>query len=163
MLLMQISIVTFSSTMIHFQPVRYLQLMDMGERSTPSNTGIFDAMQILSGFNDVSLHYVTRPYVTKHGYGSFNDEQDKKFIASDIKEDRTNNYNEWQGDFRFGKLDLNDLSHRLYRDYNKYESLYQMCFSKTLELTHCDEMDRVNECKTALPHFKINTYATAKV
>ena len=100
----------------------------MGERSTPSNTGIFDAMQILSGFNDVSLHYVTRPYVTKHGYGSFDDEQDKKFIASDIKEDRTNSYNEWQGDFRFGKLDLNDLSHRLYRDYNKYESLYHTRF-----------------------------------
>ena len=95
--------------------------MSMGERWTPSNTVIFDAIQSLSGFNDVSLHYVTRPYVTKHGYGSFNDEQDKKFIASDIEEDRTNSYNEWQGDFRFGKLDLNDLSNRLYRDYNKYE------------------------------------------
>lgn len=76
---------------------------------------------------------------------------------------RTNHYNEWQGDFRFGKLDLNDLSHRLYRDYNKYEKLYQTNFSKTLELTHCDEMDRVNECKTALHNFKVNTYATAKV
>lgn len=146
-----------------FENGQGLQLMNMGERSTPSNTGIFDAMQILSGFANVSLHYVTRPYVTKHGYGSFNDEQDKKFIASDINEDRTNHYNEWQGDFRFGKLDLNDLSHRLYRDYNKYESLYQTRFSKTLELTHCDEMDRVNECKTALHNFKVNTYATAKV
>ena len=146
-----------------FENGQGLQLMNMGERSTPSNTGIFDAMQILSGFTNVSLHYVTRPYVTKHGYGSFNNEQDKKFIASDIKEDRTNHHNEWQGDFRFGKLDLNDLSNRLYRDYNKYEKLYQTNFSKTLELTHCAAMDRVNECKTALHNFKVNTYATAKV
>lgn len=146
-----------------FENGQGLQLMNMGERSTPSNTGIFDAMSILSGFTNVSLHYVTRPYVTKHGYGSFDDEQNKKFIASDIKEDRTNHYNEWQGDFRFGKLDLNDLSQRLYQDYNKYESLYQTKFSKTLELTHCDEMDRINEFKSTLHDFNINTYDTAKV
>lgn len=124
-------------------------------------------MRLLVDKNTVNIkhifYYILINKQVKHGYGSFNDEQDKKFIASDIKEDRTNHYNEWQGDFRFGKLDLNDLSHRLYRDYNKYEKLYQTNFSKTLELTHCDEMDRANECKTALPNFKINTYATAKV
>ena len=147
-----------------FENGQGLQLMNMGERSTPSNTGIHDAMQILSGRDvDVSVHYVTRPYITKHGYGEFNDEQDKKFIANDIKEDRTNHYNEWQGNFRFGKLDIVDLSHRLYRDYHVRESIYQENFTKTLEITHCDEMDRVNEFKSALPNFNINTYDTAKV
>lgn len=147
-----------------FENGQGLQLMNMGERSTPSNTGIHDAMQILSGCNaNVSVHYVTRPYITKHGYGEFSNEQDKQFIASDIKEDRTNHYNEWQGDFRFGKLDIDDLSHRLYRDYHVRESIYQENFKKTLEITHCDEMDRVNEFKTALPNFNINTYDTAKV
>jgi len=98
---------------------------------------------------DITAHYVTRPYLTRHGAGHIdNYSVFRSSLSKDIPEDRTNHYNEFQGEFRYGELDLNQLSHRIYEDRKgvKYE----------LEVTHCDEMDRLDEFSKIFP--KINTY-----
>jgi hypothetical protein len=56
-----------------------------------------------------------------------------------VSEDRTNHFNDGQGEFRYGKLDIDKLSSRICNDCNNRDF--------TVELTHCDEMDRVNDFK----------------
>ena len=114
--------------------------------TTPSNTGLDDSLPILKDFNinpeDTTVHYVTRPYLTRHGAGFLDSERNRRNISQSIQEDRTNHYNSSQGDFRYGCLDISDLKKRIDSDFSKSSG-----FSKILEITHCDEMDRVSEFK----------------
>ena len=90
------------------------------------------------GVSDIELHYVTRPYLTRHGKGDLDKECQRGAIASSIEEDRTNHYNQFQEDFRYAPLDLPALRDRIQKD--------SVCQYKTvLEVTHCDEMDREKE------------------
>ena len=72
---------------------------------------------------------------------------------------RPNEWAKWKWKLRSKDVHLGYLVDAVNREVDHLCTLRWQPF----ELTHCDEMDRVNECKTALPHFKINTYATAKV
>lgn len=136
-----------------FENGQGLLLSDTGKDTfdtTPSNTGSEYALQLLKENHieaNVTLHYVTRPYLTRHGDGYLN-ESSRKFISKDIQEDRTNHYNEFQGDFRYGKLDIENLRDRILNDSKGY--------NYTLEITHCDEMDRISEFKDYFNN--INTY-----
>lgn len=119
--------------------------------TTPSNTGIQDALDILNesaGKFDITAHYVTRPYLTRHGFGELTNEKNRSFISNSVQEDRTNHYNEFQGEFRFGELDIEALQSRIWKDAGEYNI--------ELEVTHCDEMDRVSEFKKMFD--KVNTY-----
>lgn len=111
---------------------------DLSDR-TPSLTGIDYAMNMVRriGIDDVTVHYVTRPYLTRHGDGHIMNERQRKDLSSDIKEDRTNHHNEHQGAFRYGWLDIPQLYGRCHKDARgaKFE----------LDITHCDEMDREAE------------------
>ena len=77
-------------------------------------------------------------------------EKERHSISSAIKEDRTNHYNEGQGEFRYGVLDIERLRNRILEDVQtvRFE----------LEVTHCDEMDRVSEFKRWFD--TVNTYDT---
>jgi len=143
-----------------FENGQGLLLCDTGENTydtTPSNTGILYAMQMLKSLDDkidVTAHYVTRPYLTRHGDGNISDESLRCELSEHVNEDRTNHFNDAQGDFRFGKLDLNKLKTRVEHNADnkvKYE----------IELTHCDEMDRVAEFKNLFG--KVNVYDTPLV
>lgn len=141
-----------------FENGQGLLLCDTGKDTydtTPSNTGIEYAKQLLNDIPDVDItaHYVTRPYLTRHGDGEINGTysiSDKHFISKRIEEDRTNHYNELQGEFRYGFLDMRRLKERILSDSKgtKFE----------LEVTHCDEMylpfdilfDKVNNYDTPL-------------
>lgn len=114
---------------------------------TPSNTGAEDALCMLTEDDDITLHYVTRPYLTRHGDGFF--------IEGNVGviEDRTNHYNEGQGEFKFGKLDINDLKNRIIND--------SRGFKFEIELTHCDEVDRVFSFKKIFD--KVNIYDSALI
>ena len=135
----------------------------LNDHTTPSNTGSHDGLTILANelhlpSNAITVHYVTRPYMTRHGNGMLTGETDKKNIASTIKDDRTNHYNLTQGDFRYASLDLDKLSGRINLDFcrpvaGKYE----------IELTHCDEMDRLKEFKSQFGRIKVNTFDSPKV
>ena len=126
-----------------FENGQGLLLCDTGKDTadaTPSNTGIAYSMEILKqikNIEEVTAHYVTRPYLTRHGDGEMENRLQRQDISKDVKEDRTNHYNDNQGEFRYGKLDISSLRERIYNDVGKCKF--------EIELTHCDEMDRVKE------------------
>lgn len=113
--------------------------------TTPSNTGIKAVLsEDLYFIDDLSVHYVTRPYLTRHGAGIF-DETKRNEISGDIKDDLMNHRNKFQGDFKYGHLDIEKLKKRVDNDFKL--SPVPGISSQILEITHCDEMDRENEFK----------------
>lgn len=141
-----------------FENGQGLLLCDTGKDAfdkTPSNTGILYSLELLKDIQDVDItaHYVTRPYLTRHGDGDMEDQGIRQRLSSSISEDRTNHFNELQGEFRYGKLDILTLQKRILSDVGsvKFE----------LEVTHCDEMDLIGEFQK---HFNIvNPYDTPLV
>jgi len=141
-----------------FENGQGLLLKDTGRDTadtTPSDTGIFYALLLSRelGIDDVTAHYVTRPYLTRHGDGHLMHQQPRELLSADIPEDRTNHYNDHQGAFRYGWLDIPDLYDRIRDDARgvKFE----------LDVTHCDEMDREQEFRR---HFDVtNFHDTAMV
>lgn len=142
-----------------FENGQGLLLSDTGKDTadtTPSNTGIAYSLEILKqikNVEEVTAHYVTRPYLTRHGDGEMENHTQRQELSKDIKEDRTNHYNENQGIFRYGKLDISSLKNRINNDAKGYKF--------ELELTHCDEMDRVKEFRQAFD--VVNEYDTALI
>jgi adenylosuccinate synthase len=119
--------------------------------TTPSITGIQSvSKQDLYFVDDLTVHYVTRPYLTRHGAGRF-DEVNRKNISGDIQDDLMNHRNKFQGEFKYGFLDIKDLKKRIDKDF----SLASMpgITNQVLEITHCDEMDRVNEFKNLFENY----------
>lgn len=123
---------------------------------TPSDTGAKYALSIAmeSGADEISLHYVTRPYLTRHGDGHLEGESDRSVISRLVTEDRTNHYNGSQGKFRYGMMDIRSLKERITEDSRGMNDV-------VLEVTHCDEMDRVAEFKKDFK--QVNAYDTAIV
>lgn len=141
-----------------FENGQGLMLCDTGKDTydtTPSNTGILYSLELLKNIKDVDItaHYVTRPYLTRHGDGHIFNNADRQIISKDVKEDRTNRYNEFQGDFRYGKLNISDLKNRIIKDNAR---LLDTRINVELDVTHCDEMDREKEFKSVFT--KVNTY-----
>lgn len=96
---------------------------------TPSNTDLTNIKDILKLVepDEIETIYVTRSYITRHGNGPFPEECKKEDINSNII-DPTNVYNKWQGNLRYGKLDLNESVKRIEK------------FGKTsLAITHLNE------------------------
>ena len=129
-----------------FESGQGLMLSDTGKDTpdtTPSVTGmacpkaVMEEMGLNLTNSDISLHYVTRPYLTRHGDGHLGGQCSRSDISSGVDEDRTNTYNEAQGEFRYAPLDTADLKERILADCGGWDF--------TVELTHCDEMDRVSE------------------
>lgn len=146
-----------------FENGQGLLLSDTGKDTpdtTPSQTGNAYANMLLTdmgildengnpvGDNDVMLHYVTRPYLTRHGDGGMESEMSRNNLSKDVNNDRTNNWNEFQGEFRYGKLDIQSLKDRVRNDASNLPF--------EIELTHCDEMDRVSEFEKEFD--KVNIY-----
>ena len=134
-----------------FENGQGLLLSDTGKDTsdtTPSNTGIQYAMSLLHDIptDGITAHYVTRPYLTRHGDGHLTDETSRLSISSSISEDRTNHFNDHQGDFRYGRLDIPALHTRILQDAQTASQV-----SISLEVTHCDEMDRLSEFQKLFP------------
>ena len=142
-----------------FENGQGLILCDTGKDTfdtTPSNTGILYSLEILKELDveSITAHYVTRPYLTRHGDGHLDGETTRGFISKDVAEDRTNHYNDGQGEFRYGVLDIPDIQTRIFADLQN--AIGTKNFSWELDVTHCDEMDRLDEFKKYFS--KINTY-----
>ena len=138
-----------------FENGQGLLLSDTGKDTfdtTPSDTGSTYSKEILKHWvercgeplNSFKIHYVTRPYLTRHGDGNITDQVSREGLSSNIEEDRTNHHNEFQGEFRYGKLDVKSLVKRFDKDSGG--------IGYVVDVTHCDEMDRHEEFDKYFPN-----------
>ncbi len=139
-----------------FENGQGLMLNDVGideANKTPSKTDSTYALRVATAMGikteEISLHYVTRPYLTRHGRGGLIGETKREFLSSSVQECRTNHYNQFQEHFRYAPLDINALRDRINED-NSHG------LRSIIELTHCDEMDRFSEFNSYFDY--INTY-----
>lgn len=143
-----------------FENGQGLMLCDRGADSpgtTPSFTDSRDAIALIKSefeeIEDVTVHYVTRSYMTRHGNGHLERECDRKTLSSSVLEDNTNHYNIHQGEFRYAPLNLQGLEQRILNDKHDY--------NRVIEVTHCDEI--VDEKGFTDKFSVVNFYDTAKV
>lgn len=108
--------------------------------TTPSNTGIKNLNNLVcKNYNNiVNCYYVSRTYLTRHGNGPLENEIDKKELSKDINIDQTNIYNDYQGNIRYGKLNIDELIQRIQNDYIQFKGKIN---TKNLVLTHCNELN----------------------
>lgn len=154
----KVELVTLNYENLIFENGQGLLLKDTGHDTfdtTPSDTGINYAIRLAReiGVEDVTAHYVTRPYLTRHGDGHLSRETERKVIASTVDEDRTNHFNDHQGMFRYGVLDIEELQKRIKEDARGV--------TFELDVTHCDEMDRILEFSKYFD--KVNSHDSALV
>lgn len=113
--------------------------------ATPSSTGSIEIAKYLKricngNIKEITLDYVSRTYLTRHGNGPF-PEEDKSICFVD----KTNMPNEWQGSIRFGKLDYKSLYERTNNDFNSFKSIidpnqYYVIMNKNIMMTHTNEI-----------------------
>lgn len=113
-----------------------------GDNTTPSNTGIFNAVRrINSQFTDANVEfcYVSRTYMTRHGAGRFITECDKSVINTDMF-DETNITNPFQDNLRYGQLDIDNLKTRIENNMRLASSL-KFVHKTSLAMTHTNEYE----------------------
>lgn len=99
---------------------------------TPSNTTSQNAHQILKqiGCNDtVTVNYVTRPYITRHGNGPFPSDKPVRPVV-----DPNNQFNDFQKSFRAIEFDPVLFRHSL-----NIDSMFSHDVRKKVIVTHWDE------------------------
>ena len=129
---------------------------------TPSQTGsntISNFLDLVTDFEHLNIHYVTRPYLTRHGSNKFKLEN----VDGDLnKDDEINKYNDWQRGFLYSNLDLNMLKSTIDKDRSRWFGKDNISF--IVDVTHCDELDREQEFKKFLgSDYKINFYGSKYV
>lgn len=100
-------------------------MLDQGHPNFPhvtrSNTGIKNVIELLDAFKveHLTAHYVTRPYLTRHGAGPMEHEWPLDEVPRWMNrfEDKTNVPHPFQGDLRLGALDTSCLAERISKDY----------------------------------------------
>lgn len=92
--------------------------MEFGEFPyvTRSKTGLHNVMKLVKQLDipKIEVNYITRSYATRHGAGPFNTEIDGLPYPKVVE--NTNIQNDWQGEFRFGYLNLSDMVNFIYSD-----------------------------------------------
>ena len=112
--------------------------------ATPSKTGmdIINDFCLTYNLQNPNIHYVTRPYITRHGAKSrdFLGKTKLENIGIDFTGDREiNKGGEFQGNFEYGNLDIRELYKRVVNDFNK--SVIKGS-KMILDVTHHDQMPR---------------------
>lgn len=106
---------------------------------TASRTGLFNVKGLLDyivGGYDLEVCYITRSYFTRHGAGKFLTEVKDKTEIGVSADDKTNGYNTWQEQFRYGYFDLELFKNTIYSDLN---NLKGVSCKKSIAITHLDE------------------------
>lgn len=102
--------------------------------TTPSRTGVFCINELMKDieYDDFEVCYVSRSYMTRHGDGPLHNE----FIPKDyIPRYESNVENKYQGKFRYGLLDSEDLFKRIMNDFSQLNYKARL----TIAYTHIDE------------------------
>ncbi len=105
---------------------------------TPSDTGMKNVRELLKDFPqcETEICYVTRSYFTRHGAGRFKSENAEVQKQYNLK-DKTNCFNEYQRNFRYGYFDLDEFIYTIKNDF-KYINTDEKI---SLAVTHLDETD----------------------
>lgn len=112
---------------------------------TPSLTGVDNPLKEIAKMNldpdDVTyrFEFVTRPYFTRHGYGPFPTEDDSLVKEYNL-EDKTNVFNAYQKNFRYGKFDVDEMMQRVVKEKQKVELVKLDNVSFGVVVTHGDEL-----------------------
>lgn len=127
---------------------------------TPSDTGSsiivnsFDSVKDL----EINVHYVTRPYLTRHGSRTFIEER----VDGDMNfESESNGFNEWQKNFLYANLDLISLKSNIEKDKEKLSVFPTITYN--IDVTHSDEIDREEEFKSVFDGFKLNFFGKKEI
>ena len=117
-----------------------LDMSIKNEWHTTSNTGIINPYNLLRDKKDFSAEicYVTRSYLTRHGVGPMEEMVQKKEINSEMN-DKTNVYNDFQGDLRYGYLNDADQQERIRNDFSYVSS--DSRFNYSMAVTHTNEFN----------------------
>ncbi len=131
------SIITQSYDRIIFEGAQGIMLdMDHGffPHVTRSNTTSKNAINIIKelGLREVSTAYVTRAYKTRHGNGPMADERE---ILLKNNEEETNVQDDYQGNFRKGLLDIDELKYAIDCD-----KIYNYTWSSSIVVTCMDQI-----------------------
>ena len=112
---------------------------------TRSNCGMRNMIKIVDqipgGVNedDFTVNYVTRAYVTRHGAGPLEDEDDDDYIREHHNiVDETNITNDWQGSLRFAPLNLDHFNSITDKDFLNYAP---RTAKKVTTVTCLDQLD----------------------
>lgn len=108
---------------------------------TRSTTGIKNVLEICgeAKITDLEVYYATRAYLTRHGAGPMENELKKKPYKGIIE--TTNITNEFQGSFRFGNLDVDELKTRIATDLRIANHYHAVKISPKLAVTCVDQLD----------------------
>lgn len=107
---------------------------------TTSNTGVINPYGLLKDKDDFSAEvcYVSRSYLTRHGFGPLEEKVQKKEINADMH-DKTNVFNDFQGDLRYGYLEDADQKKRIEKDFAVVSA--DPRFKYSMAITHTNEFD----------------------
>lgn len=114
-----------------------------GDNTTPSNTGSYNAIDIISRYFDpkdinVEMCYVTRTYMTRHGAGRFETECSKDLL-NPFMVDETNKYHDFQGHLRYGELIIDNLVTRCNNDLQTL-TCAKFDWKASIAVTHTNEV-----------------------
>lgn len=115
------------------------------EFTTPSTTGsgrVTDSVERIFHGADVEICYVTRSYLTRHGDGPMESEitaRQLQTLLPGIKPDATNTENRFQGNLRYGMMDVNLLAERIRKDFARCPGSSGNRYRSSVMVTHLNE------------------------
>ena len=115
------------------------------EFSTPSTTGsgrVAEAVEHIFRGADVEILYVTRSYLTRHGDGPMESEftaRELKKSLPDLRADATNTENRFQGNLRYGMMDVDLLAERVRKDFSRTSHNAGNRYRSSVMVTHLNE------------------------
>ena len=118
--------------------------------TTPSTTGagrVFQTVENVFDGADVEIVYVTRSYLTRHGDGSMENEIEKARLAQKlpgVMADLTNVENRFQGNLRYGMMDVDSLTERIAADFTPCTRAAANRYHASVMVTHLNEHAGIN-------------------
>lgn len=128
---------------------------DGQEFSTPSTTGsgrVTDTVERIFRGVDVEICYVTRSYLTRHGDGPMESEITARELQTafpGVRPDVTNTENRFQGNLRYGMMDVDLLAERVRKDFSRTSHNAGNRYRSSVMVTHLNEYAGIDVCGLA--------------
>lgn len=122
-----------------------LRISNGAHTGTWTDAGFYSDIPVISKLHfeeitEINVHYVTRTYETRHGADSEFKPVERRLLSSYIEEDKTNVWNEFQGQLYHCPLDVTALQYRIIGDLSLVPEFWRPKVHTILDVTHCDEI-----------------------